>query len=175
MRRRVAGLLAVALVAGLVAGTVANAQSEKDTPRTAAQVSPAALNPCPVPARYRDAFEAAARDTNLPLALLVSVARVESRFDHSARSQAGARGLLQLMPPTAAALRVDPDRPETNVLGGARYLKEMMGRFDSANLALAAYNAGPSAVDRAGGAPHAETITYVANVNRLWQRLQGCS
>jgi soluble lytic murein transglycosylase-like protein len=51
----------------------------------------------------------------------------------------------------------------------------MLGRFGSGNLALAAYNAGPGAVERAGGAPGGETLTYVANVNRLWQRLQGCT
>jgi soluble lytic murein transglycosylase-like protein len=50
-----------------------------------------------------------------------------------------------------------------------------MDRFRSADLALAAYNAGPTAVDHYGGAPSRETLTYVANVNRLWQRLQGCS
>ena len=128
-----------------------------------------------MPARYRAAFEAAARDTNLPLALLVSVAGVESNLDPEARSDAGAEGLLQVMPPTAAALRLDPDRTETNVLAGARYLKLMLNRFQSTDLALAAYNAGPTAVDRSGGAPSGETLTYVANVNRLWQRLQGCS
>jgi soluble lytic murein transglycosylase-like protein len=176
MRRRVAGLSAIAVVAGLVAGTVANAKSERGGAVMARGSSPAAArNACPVPQRYRSAFEAAARDTNLPLALLVSVARVESNLDHAARSEAGARGLLQVMPPTAAELRLDPDRPDTNVLAGARYLKQMMSRFDSAGLALAAYNAGPGAVERYGGAPGGETITYVANVNRLWQRLQGCT
>lgn len=79
------------------------------------------------------------------------------------------------MPETAAALRLDPDRPRSNVLAGARYLRELMSRFPSADLALAAYNAGPGAVERFGGAPSGETMTYVANVNRLWQRLQGCT
>lgn len=176
MRRRVAALFAVAIVAGLGAGAVANAQSGKGPRRPAAQASPAAAgNACPVPHRYRGAFEAAARDTNLPLALLVSVARVESNLDHEALSEAGARGLLQVMPPTAAELRLNPDRPDSNVLAGARYLKKMLGRFESADLALAAYNAGPGAVENAGGAPGSETVSYVANVNRLWQRLQGCS
>ena len=105
----------------------------------------------------------------------MSVARVESNLDNRARSVAGARGLLQVMPLTAAELRLDPDRPASNVLAGARYLKQMLGRFGSANLALAAYNAGPGAVERAGGAPGGETLTYVANVNLLWQRLQGCT
>ena len=136
---------------------------------------PAALYRCPLPARYRQAFEAAARDTSLPLALLASVASVESNLDNDARSPAGARGLLQVMPSTAAELQLDPDRPASNVLAGARYLKQMLEQFGSADLALAAYNAGPGAVERAGGAPGAETLTYVANVNRLWQRLQGCT
>ena len=175
MRRRAAGLLTVALTAGLVAGTVANAGNDSAAGVSRPRSSPAAVNLCPVPHRYRGAFEAAARDTDLPLALLVSVAQVESNLDHAAVSSAGATGLLQVMPPTAAALRLDPSRPETNVLAGARYLKLMLARFGSTDLALAAYNAGPTAVERAGGAPSSETLTYVANVNRLWQRLQGCS
>jgi peptidoglycan DL-endopeptidase CwlO len=175
MRRRVAGLLVVALTAGLVAGTVANAKSDKGAAAPQAKSSPAAANLCPVPNRYRRAFENAASDTDLPLALLVSVAQVESNLDHGARSSAGATGLLQVMPPTAAELRLDPSRPETNVLAGARYLKLMLARFGSTDLALAAYNAGPSAVQRAAGAPSSETLTYVANVNHVWQRLQGCS
>jgi soluble lytic murein transglycosylase-like protein len=153
---------------------VAPAQSAKRPVHKSARVRATAIYRCPLPDRYRDAFQAAARDTNLPVALLVSVARVESNLDNRARSAAGARGLLQVMPPTAAELRLDPDRPASNVLAGARYLKRMLGQFDSADLALAAYNAGPGAVTRAGGAPGAETLTYVANVNRLWQRLQGC-
>ena len=177
MRRRVAGLFAVAVVAGLAAGAVANAKSDKGQPvRAQGRPSPAAvLDRCPVPNRYRAAFETAARDTHLPIALLTAVARVESRFNHHARSDAGAQGLLQVMPPTAAELRLDASRPASNVLAGARYLKKMLTRFDSTDLALAAYNAGPGAVERAGGAPGGETVTYVANVNRLWRSLQGCS
>lgn len=175
MRRRVVGLFAVAMVAGLAAGAVANAKSEKAA-NPVATPSPAAVRDlCPMPKRYRPAFEAAARDTHVPLALLVAVAQIESTFDHRALSSAGAKGLLQVMPPTAAELKLSPDHPESNVLGGARYLKQMLARFDSPDLALAAYNAGPGAVEEAGGAPGPETITYVANVNRLWQRLQGCS
>src|SRR5687768_12288248 len=177
MRRRVAGLFAVALTAGLVAGAVANAKSER--PRAAALAAPpspaAARDLCPMPKRYREAFERAARDTHLPISLLVAVAQVESNLDHRALSSAGARGLLQVMPPTAAELKLNPDHPESNVLAGARYLKQMLGRFDSSDLALAAYNAGPGAVEKAGGAPGPQTITYVANVNHRWRRLQGCT
>jgi len=176
MRRRVAGLFAVALVAGLVAGAVANAKSNRAAARSGARPSPATvLDTCPAPQRYRSAFEAASEDTHLPKALILAVARVESNLDHTAHSEAGAQGLLQVMAPTAAELRLDPTRPASNVLAGARYLKKMIKRFGSTDLALAAYNAGPSAVERAGGAPGPETITYVANVNRLWQRFQGCS
>jgi soluble lytic murein transglycosylase-like protein len=130
---------------------------------------------CPVPARYRAAFRAAAQDTHLPIALILAVGRVESNLDHGARSEAGAQGLLQLMPQTAAELHLDPSGPRSNVLAGARYLKEMIARFGSTDLALAAYNAGPGAVEHAGGAPATETLSYVANVNRLWQSLQGCT
>jgi soluble lytic murein transglycosylase-like protein len=170
-----AGLFVVAVAAGLAAGAVASANT-RGPARAAARPSPTVgRNVCPLPKRYRAAFQNAARDTHLPLALLIALARVESNLDHSARSLAGARGLLQLMPPTAAELRLDPNRPETNLLAGARYLKLMIARFGSTDLALAAYNAGPGAVERAGGAPGTETIAYVANVNRLWRRLQGCT
>ena len=176
MRRRVAGLFAVAVVAGLVAGAVANAKGERAATPSGSRPSPAAiLDVCPVPQRYRAAFATAAQDTHLPIALILAVARVESNLDHTARSEAGAQGLLQVMAPTAAELQLDPSRPESNVLAGARYLKTMIKRFGSTDMALAAYNAGPSAVERAGGAPGSETVTYVANVNHLWQRLQGCS
>ena len=128
MRRRLAGLFVIAIVAGLAAGTVASAKDEaQGGPDRFGQSSPAVVvDLCPVPARYRPAFESAARDTHLPLALLISVARVESNLDHSARSLAGAQGLLQVMPPTAAELRLDAGQPATNILAGARYLKQMM-------------------------------------------------
>lgn len=130
---------------------------------------------CPIPARFRPAFVSAARDTGFQLAMLVAVAEVESRFEPTARSRADARGLLQVLPATAAALRLDPDDPDSNVLAGARYLKLLLERYQSTDAALAAYNAGPTAVDRAGGvAPTAETLTYVANVQQRWRALAGC-
>jgi soluble lytic murein transglycosylase-like protein len=130
---------------------------------------------CPLPARYRGAFQAAAAETRLPLAILVSMARVESNLRPDALSPAGARGLLQLMPTTATSLALDPTDPAANVLGGARYLREMLDRFGSIDLALAAYNAGPTAVDRAGGAPNGQALTYVANVEEGWHSLNGCT
>jgi soluble lytic murein transglycosylase-like protein len=140
------------------------------TTRVAAQ-DPA----CPLPSRYRGAFERAARETTLPLPLLVAVARVESRVDQSARSGRGAQGILQVLPSTAGALGLDASSAGPNVLAGARYLRQLLDRFGSADLALAAYNAGPTAVERAGGAPSGETITYVANVTASWRSLRGCT
>ena len=61
------------------------------------------------------------------------------------------------------------------MLAGARYLRQMLDRFERPDLALSAYNAGPTAVEEAGGAPGSETLTYVANVNRLWRKLHGRS
>lgn len=107
--------------------------------------------------------------------MLVAVAQVESRFDVNARSSAGARGLLQVLPATASSLRLDPNRPGSNVLAGARYLSLLLERFQRVDLALAAYNAGPTVVDALGRAPSRETQTYVANVERRWSALAGCS
>jgi len=135
----------------------------------------AAEEQCPIPDRFRPAFVAAADATGVPLALLVAVAWEESRMDPDARSHAGAEGLLQLMPTTAAEVQVDARTPAGNVLAGALYLQRMLERFENADLALAAYNAGPTAVERAGGAPSGETRAYVANVTARWRELAGCS
>jgi len=130
---------------------------------------------CPIPAQFRTAFVRAAHDTGFQLSMLVAVAQVESQFKPNARSSADARGLLQVMPATAASLKLDADTPSTNVLAGARYLKILLDRYTRTDLALAAYNAGPTAVDAAGGAPWPETQTYVANVQQRWAALAGCS
>jgi peptidoglycan DL-endopeptidase CwlO len=175
MRLRLFGLLVVAAASAGLAAAVSAASAEQ----------PAAVKPapkpvqrsvvlCPLPKRFRPAFVRAARQTGLPLALLTAVARIESNLRHSARSRVGARGLLQVLPSTAHTLALDAEHPPSNVLAGARYLRLMLDRFHSTDLALAAYNAGPTAVTRAGGAPSAEVLTYVANVTALWRRLNGC-
>jgi soluble lytic murein transglycosylase-like protein len=130
---------------------------------------------CPFPAPLRGAFVAAARDTALPRALLYAVAKVESNLRQDARSAAGARGILQVMPATARTLALNPDEAGSNVLAGARYLRQMLDQFGTVQLALAAYNAGPTAVSRAGGAPSSGVLTYVANVNLVWHAHAGCS
>ena len=150
MRRRLSALLLVAAVSGILAATVADAKGR--TPAAARIPAiprlPEVANSCPVPARHRQAFATAARDTDLPLALLVAVGQVESNLRTGARSSADARGLLQVLPSTANALQLDVDRSESNVLAGARYLRLLLGRFHSPDLALAAYNAGPTAVTK---------------------------
>lgn len=104
---------------------------------------------------------------NLDPALLKAVVKVESHFNPRAVSPAGAMGLMQLMPKTAAALGVkDAFNVQENLEGGARYLKSMLDRFrGDVNLALAAYNAGPGAVKKYGGVPpYRETMEYVRRV-----------
>ena len=134
------------------------------------------LGRCPIPSQFRTAFVRAARDTGFQLSMLVAVAEVESRFKPDARSEADARGLLQVLPvDRRSSLNLSVDTPSTNVLAGARYLKILLDRYSRTDLALAAYNAGPTAVDRAGGAPGAETLAYVANVQPRWAKLAGCS
>jgi soluble lytic murein transglycosylase-like protein len=178
MLRRLSALLAVASAAGTGAGLVSSAQAEKGPVVARIPAIPivgiASSNRCPIPQQFRPAFVAAARETHLPLALLTAVARVESEFQPGALSDAGARGLLQVMPTTAQELKLDADHPTENVLAGARYLRLQFDRFRSSDLALAAYNAGPTAVDEAGGAPSDETLTYVADVTSIWRSLAGC-
>jgi soluble lytic murein transglycosylase-like protein len=176
MRRRLSALLVVAVIAGTVAGAVASAKGRLPS---AARIPalprlPEVANKCPIPSEYRRAFETAAQKSDLPLAMLVAVGQVESNLQADARSTADARGLLQVLPSTGASLRLDVDRPDTNVLAGARYLRMLLDRFQSPDLALAAYNAGPTAVADVGGAPSAQTETYVANVTEIWRALRGC-
>lgn len=173
MGRRLLLLLLVAGLAGSGAAAVgaAKARGSRDASRASGASSVFA---CPVPNGLRDAFQTASAETGLPEPMLVAVAEVESRFRTDALSEAGARGPLQLMPQTARSLGLDASDPEENILAGARYLKLLLDRFNSTDLALAAYNAGPTAVARAGGAPTGGTLTYVANVTRLWSKLRNC-
>ena len=183
MRTRLLALLGVAAVAVVAAGAVGTARAEGELRVTAARSAPVRLyapvaaprpRACPLPRRFRGAFERAAAETRLPLALLVAVAEVESNLEPRARSSAGARGLLQVMPATAAELDLDPDHTPSNVLAGARYLRIQLDRFRSTYLALAAYNAGPTAVAAARDAPSAAVRDYTARVTARWRELSGC-
>lgn len=117
------------------------------------------------PAYAAKVYEVAAR-FDLSPALLEAVIWQESRWRADAVSPVGARGLGQLMPGTARELGIDPNDPMQNLEGCARYLRQMLDRFDgNVELALAAYNAGPGRVERAGGIPNIrETQLYVVAV-----------
>ena len=175
--RRLA-LLAFACLAATVGLVFGSARAESGgaaaRPAPAPRAPAAAAVACSLPTAYRSAFRAAARATGLPIEMLLAVGEVESRLKQQARSAAGAEGVLQVLPSTARALRLDPTRARENVLAGAVYLRRLLSRFDSVDLALAAYNAGPSAVERAGGAPSGQSLTYVANVTARWRELLRC-
>lgn len=112
----------------------------------------------------------AAQDHGLDPKLLEAVAWQESRGYSGAVSLKGARGVMQLMPSTAAELGVDIDDLTDNIRGGAVYLRQQLDRFGSVPLALAAYNAGPGAVLRYGGIPpYGETRVYVARIMEHWR------
>ncbi|UCF95522.1 MAG: lytic transglycosylase domain-containing protein [Desulfobacterales bacterium] len=138
-------------------------------PRLPTEISP------PAPGRseavlIERSIERAAAQYQLPPALLTAVVRAESDFKVTAVSPAGAQGLMQLMPATARELGVnDPFDIEQNINGGARYLRQMLDRFDGdLRLALAAYNAGPGTVKKFGGdVPYPETRLYVERVLRF--------
>lgn len=111
-------------------------------------------------------IDAAAKKHNVPAYIIAGIMENESGFNQNAKSDVGAIGLMQLMPDTAAGLGVDPYNPASNVDGGANYIKQMLdSNGGNIELALAAYNAGPGAVEEFGGIPpYAETQAYVKKV-----------
>lgn len=112
--------------------------------------------------QYVDVARAAARRNRVPEDLFLRLVQQESAWNPNARSHKGALGLAQLMPQTARGLGVDPSDVAQNLDGGARYLRQQYDKFGTWRLALAAYNAGPGAVERFNGVPpYAETQNYV--------------
>lgn len=150
-----------------------------DLPETPAKASPAEDKYRPgapsglTPEEMRTMLAHAGEQHNIDVDLLASVVRAESGGQVRAVSRTGAQGLMQLMPKTAGELGVrDTFRPEENISGGTAYLDQLLGRYhDNVALALAAYNAGPAAVDRYHGIPpYRETRAYVARVIREFNR-----
>jgi soluble lytic murein transglycosylase-like protein len=180
MRARLFILFGVAVTVCAVAVT-AGARSGRSAPSVLPHL-PAlptagrlASNRCPIPSRFRPAFTHAANDTGFQLSMLVAVAQVESRFVADARSSKDARGLLQVLPATGTSLRLDVNNPATNVLAGARYLRLLLDRYNRTDLALAAYNAGPTRIDANHDVLGPISMRYVANVEARWVALADCS
>lgn len=122
---------------------------------------------------YEQLIDKYAAQQEIEPALVKAVMRVESCFDHKAVSRVGARGLMQLMPGTASDLGVgDSFDPAQNIRGGVTYLRLMLDRFgNNQSLALAAYNAGPGAVEKYQGIPpFSETQSYVEKVRSHYER-----
>ena len=160
--------LAIALLGSATEGSrvVENAPAKSTAPKLALPVGAA----CGIPAVYAGAFRRAAQETELPVSLLAAVAWEESRMNPRALS-----GMLQLMPATAKALAIASPDPRANILAGARYLGQLVTRFDgNLELALSAYNAGPTAVEKLGRAPSLETLRYVKNVEARAANLATC-
>ncbi len=146
-------------------GTIADPELVGDLQLPAAAITTIAAS-SGAPLVYAAAVEQLAETEGISPMLLEALVWQESRWRVGARSRAGAIGLAQLMPGTARDLGVFPQDPNSNLAGGARYLRQQLDRFDGdIELALAAYNAGPGRVLRARGMPKiAETQAYVRSI-----------
>ncbi len=172
--RRQAQVPAVPASAGATGGASAAAWARSVERSDPSWLSPRVHggSPAAVSNEYDDLFRAAGARYGVDPALLKAVAWTESNFRPDAVSHAGAQGLMQIMPGTAEGLGVDPMDPAQAVDGAARYLRQQLDRFGDLRLALAAYNAGPGAVEKHGGVPpYDETIGYVSKVLGRYQSL----
>ena len=184
MRRTIASLLAgAAFVFGSLLGTITPAlASHSVVPATPATIAVYAtilrhINPQMPGWQSRDLARRVlvnAERWRIDANMLIAIVTVESAWRTHAVSSAGAIGLGQLMPGTAALLGVNPRDPKQNLYGAARYLRGLMQKFGSKHpsLVFAAYNAGPKAVSEYGGIPpYDETQNYVVRVLETWERL----
>lgn len=126
------------------------------------------------PDTYDDYLDQASQTYQLAFPLLKAMVKVESDFNPRAVSKKGAKGLMQIMPENYPRLQIaDPFDPWQNIMGGAQYLRQMLDRFGDTRLALAAYNAGPGAVDQyAAIPPYPETTHYVDKVLRYYDHFK---
>jgi soluble lytic murein transglycosylase-like protein len=156
--------------------TVAAFEAEEMAAATGAPAAPAAPEKAAVhvPAvDYGKLVDEAARRYGLPKEIVRSVVKAESGFQPHAVSPKGAVGLMQLMPDTARALGANPHDPAENVDAGTRYLRELLVKYNGGLWhALAAYNAGPGAVEKYRGIPpYAETRNYIRRIDRDYRKL----
>ena len=127
---------------------------------------------------FQEIIRAAARRYGVDPDLIHCVVAVESNFNPNAVSPKNARGLMQLLPETAAHLGVkNIFDPEQNVDGGTRYLRELLSKYNNLTLALAAYNAGPMRVDQFGRRvpPYLETMKYVQRITKSYTKIKADS
>lgn len=161
--------LPAALIAEIAEGAAVPPAAVETQPSQEAKATPPVIE---------DIVAAESATNRLHPELLYSVIAAESNFNPKAVSAKGAIGLMQLMPETAAALAVNPHDPAENVQGGAQYLRFLLNKYagskDQLVRAVAAYNAGPAAVDRYNGIPpYAETRNFVSRVLKRFVALAG--
>ena len=146
-------------------------------PAVVSETPPAAVEEADRSLTPKELVTRAANRAGLPPAIVHSVARAESGYRADAVSPKGAIGLMQLMPGTAATLNADPHDPAQNADAGAEYLRQLLEKYDGdphqVSKAVAAYNAGPAAVDKYNGIPpYRETRQYVNRVLRQYEKEQ---
>jgi soluble lytic murein transglycosylase-like protein len=161
----------------IAASQITGFEAEEYTPPPPAAVASSPVPPAASLAPKTDMFEATAKRHGLPVALVRSIVKAESNYRTDAVSPKGAIGLMQLMPGTAKILGADPTDPAQNVDAGTRYLRELLARYedkdDQVVRAIAAYNAGPGAVDKYHGVPpYRETQDYVRRVLKSYDKLR---
>ena len=158
------------------AGRVVAFEMEEDTPPPLAPPKPTELSTnIPSQLTPQELVTRAAVRAGLPPEIVHSVAKAESGYQPNAVSPKGAVGLMQLMPGTAAELNADPHDPAQNAEAGAKYLRDLLLKYENdphqVSKAVAAYNAGPGAVDKYNGIPpYRETVDYVNRVLKEYEK-----
>lgn len=162
------------------AAAIASFEQEEYVPPPPPPPAPAQPQPTPAPEPKpalspKELVEQAARKHGIPAEFVHLVAGAESAYRQDAISPKGAIGIMQLMPATAASLNADPHDPEQNVEAGTRLLRELLAQYenhpDQLRRALAAYNAGPGAVQKYNGVPpYRETQAYVNKIVEAYRR-----